>query len=260
MTTEARRKQLLNASNLYWARHPEKRMDWARANPERVRAAQRRFHGQPEPSWRCPERCELCGGLPTTGRWKKLHEDHDHETGEFRGWICHSCNIGLGHFKDKAINLRLAIAYLERTMLTVDKTLWYLAGPMSWVPQFNIPLFDTTSAKLRAEGFSILSPAELDSPLMRARALASPDGDLTKLEKDTNETWGHVLGRDVERVADEVGGIMFLPNWQKSRGAKLEAFTGLLTGKRFAVYDPHTGGAFEIGRVYVQQELVEHMP
>lgn len=145
-------------------------------------------------------------------------------------------------------------------MLTVDKTLWYLAGPMSWVPQFNIPLFDSVSAKLRADGYSILSPAELDSPLVRERALASPDGKPAKLEKDSNETWGHVLGRDVERIADEVGGIIFLPDWQKSRGAKLEAFVGLLTGKKFALYGVHTGGVWEVGRVHVQQELVEHMP
>ena len=115
---------------------------------------------------------------------------------------------------------------------------WYLAGPMSWIPQFNVPLFHSVSADLRGKGYTIISPAEKDSPKMQAAALASPDGDLSKLEKDTNETWGQVLGKDVELVADHVGGIVFLPNWWNSSGAKLEAFVGLLKGKKFAYYQP----------------------
>ena len=114
---------------------------------------------------------------------------------------------------------------------------WYLAGPMSWVPQFNIPLFDNVAGRLRADGYTIISPAELDSPEMRRRALQSMDGDLNKLEHDTGETWGEVLARDVKLVADQVTGIIFLPDWTKSRGAKLEAFVGLLTGKQFAIWN-----------------------
>ena len=46
----------------------------------------------------------------------------------------------------------------------------------------------------------------------------------------------------VKLIADQVQGIIFLPNWQKSRGARLEAFVGLLQGKdfKFAVY----GGSY----------------
>lgn len=124
----------------------------------------------------------------------------------------------------------------EETRTEVQKLTWYLGGPMSGVPQFNIPMFDKTTVQLRLHGFTIISPAELDSPIMRERALASLDGDLSKLEKDTGETWGEVLARDVKLVADGIGGIILMPNWFKSRGAKLEAFVGLLTGKKFAFW------------------------
>ena len=144
--------------------------------------------------------------------------------------------------------------------LEVDRTRWYLAGPMSGVPQFNIPKFDTTAAKLRGLGFTIISPAELDSPLMRERAMQSMDGDLRKLEKDTNETWGEVLARDVKLVADGIDGIIFMEDWQKSRGARLEAFVGLLTGKKFAVWQTYTGAAFPVSATFVRQIVGENLP
>lgn len=43
----------------------------------------------------------------------KFHIDHDHKTGLVRGVLCPSCNIGLGHFKDKIDNLRRAVSYLS---------------------------------------------------------------------------------------------------------------------------------------------------
>lgn len=39
--------------------------------------------------------------------------DEDPQTGEHRGWICHSCNVGIGKFYDDPAALRAAAAYLE---------------------------------------------------------------------------------------------------------------------------------------------------
>jgi hypothetical protein len=101
----------------------------------------------------------------------------------------------------------------------------YLAGPMSGVPQFNFPEFYRVAALLRGDGWDIISPAELDDEQTAADALKSAAGDPV----DQKPSWGDFLARDVKIVADEVKAIIFLPGWEKSRGAKLEAFTGLLT-------------------------------
>ena len=116
--------------------------------------------------------------------------------------------------------------------MTTDKP-YYLAGPMSGYPQFNFPLFYSATAALRAAGYNIISPAELDAQHgVDKEALASTDGDAAKL----SQTWGDLLARDVKIVADTAQGIIFLPNWSKSRGAKLEAFTALLCGHKFGMY------------------------
>jgi hypothetical protein len=39
--------------------------------------------------------------------------DHDHETGEIRGILCHGCNIGLGGFRDNPDSLMSAVDYLN---------------------------------------------------------------------------------------------------------------------------------------------------
>lgn len=40
--------------------------------------------------------------------------DHCHMTGKIRGLLCHSCNSGLGHFKEDVESMKRAIVYLER--------------------------------------------------------------------------------------------------------------------------------------------------
>lgn len=53
-------------------------------------------------------KCVICGEV------KPLCRDHDHNTGLDRGFLCRSCNIGLGHFNDDPVLLRKAAIYVTR--------------------------------------------------------------------------------------------------------------------------------------------------
>ena len=77
----------------------------------------------------------------------------------------------------------------------------YLAGPMTGIPNFNFPKFDRVSAELRANGYEVVSPAELDSPEFRASVMA--DG-ITGNEKRLTGLWGDCLARDVKLIADQI--------------------------------------------------------
>jgi hypothetical protein len=60
-------------------------------------------------------RCMICSKeQPKKAQSKKvrLKIDHDHRTGQVRGLLCHTCNAGLGMFKDNIELLHRAIMYL----------------------------------------------------------------------------------------------------------------------------------------------------
>jgi hypothetical protein len=50
--------------------------------------------------------CDICGEV-VSREW-----DHDHKNGAHRGWLCESCNKGLGFFYDDPVRLAAAIVYL----------------------------------------------------------------------------------------------------------------------------------------------------
>jgi hypothetical protein len=114
--------------------------------------------------------------------------------------------------------------------LPKDKVV-YIAGPMTGLPQFNVPLFDRQATRLRNVGYTVVSPAELDSEPVRDYALKSVDGKLDEHDKIEGETWGDMLARDVKVISDHVDAICVLPDWSKSRGARLEVFVALLCNK-----------------------------
>lgn len=64
--------------------------------------------------------------------------------------------------------------------------------------------------------------------------MGSDDGNL--VNAGITKTYGDMLARDIKIVFDEVGGIIFLDGWVASRGARLEAFVGILCGHEFARY------------------------
>ena len=77
----------------------------------------------------------------------------------------------------------------------------YLAGGMTGYPDLNFPLFHSEAARLRALGYKVVNPAEINP--------------------DINADWNACMRSDiVELVTCQA--IALLPGWQESRGAKLE--------------------------------------
>lgn len=54
-------------------------------------------------------KCCICGVR------KKLHIDHNHDTGKIRGVLCSQCNTGIGMLKESPAILGSAIQYLIAT-------------------------------------------------------------------------------------------------------------------------------------------------
>lgn len=88
------------------------------SNHVRIRSMLRKANPIPK-----AHRCECCGKSEDdlTIHYGKLGNpmsvwrlDHCHETGQFRGWLCANCNIGLGKFYDDPDLLTKAIRYIQK--------------------------------------------------------------------------------------------------------------------------------------------------
>lgn len=54
--------------------------------------------------------CAICRGPEEDVH--RFHVDHCHESGKVRGLLCHSCNTGIGHFREDPSILQNAAAYV----------------------------------------------------------------------------------------------------------------------------------------------------
>lgn len=61
-----------------------------------------------------PFRCPICKKRTIAGVTSKVVLEHDHRTGKPGGWICDSCNTGLGRFKDDVELLKSGIKFLKK--------------------------------------------------------------------------------------------------------------------------------------------------
>jgi hypothetical protein len=148
----------------------------------------------------------------------------------------------------------------------ISSKYYYLSGPMRGFPNYNYPLFHRVAAALRANGLTVISPAEADSDAVQSVAMRSATGqefdDAGKGGRVGDKTAGELLSHDVLIIHDNIDAIVFLPNWQRSRGARLEAFVALLQLRPFEFYlwNETTGAAELVSRDYIRNLLKENMP
>jgi hypothetical protein len=89
---------------------------------------------------------------------------------------------------------------------------YYLSGPISGDIKGNEAKFHEAVVELRARGYDIVSPVEVCTGHIE-------DFDLERTALD----WIWYMRRDIEAlVNDKVQGIIMLPGWEGSRGARLE--------------------------------------
>ncbi|MBI5356430.1 Hpy99I family type II restriction endonuclease [Candidatus Collierbacteria bacterium] len=75
---------------------PKEKLKWSKTKPQNE-----------------PFECPICAKRTIAGITSKVVLDHNHRTGEIRGWVCDSCNTGIGRFKDDVGLIKRAIKFLE---------------------------------------------------------------------------------------------------------------------------------------------------
>lgn len=93
---------------------------------------------------------------------------------------------------------------------------YYISGPMTGHPKFNIPAFDAKAMELRGRGLRVVSPAEL-----------AGEGE--------GHSWEWYIRRDLKALVDCTA-VVLLPGWEDSRGARLEVHVARALG--MTVYRP----------------------
>ena len=115
------------------------------------------------------------------------------------------------------------------------KKVVYLSGPMSNLPAFNFPAFHAGAAALRAEGYTVINPAELDE------ADTEPVG---------SKPWASYLRRDIVELM-KAEAIALLPGWENSKGARLELHIATELG--FEVIELKPQSPIELAAIAAQE-------
>jgi hypothetical protein len=115
----------------------------------------------------------------------------------------------------------LRVVMLDKMGLgQIMKTI-YIAGPMRGISRFNFDAFDRARDQLIAEGWTVISPADLD----REHGF-----DVDGLGDDEADWWrpeslGFDLAAAIDRCLDAIAqcdAVYVLPGWRDSRGASAE--------------------------------------
>lgn len=100
----AKRKREAEKSRIYQIKYRSNPENRERHNVLNTNARHKKY-GVTRPM---PENCECCGKP-----FDKLKLDHDHDNDKFRGWLCHSCNVGIGALGDNLDGVLRAMNYLR---------------------------------------------------------------------------------------------------------------------------------------------------
>ena len=108
---------------------------------------------------------------------------------------------------------------------------FYISGPMTSMPDHNIPAFRVAAERLRAEGHFVINPAELSAIFGTPEEIEKgffnlymgfdPNGEYKPLIGECCAIAQAVMDADLAAVRS-CDAIYLLDGWKKSRGAKRE--------------------------------------
>lgn len=94
----------------------------------------------------------------------------------------------------------------------------YVSGPMSGLPDLNFPAFNAAAATLRARGYEVVNPAEINV--------------------DPKAEWSACMRADIAQLVT-CDALALLYGWQHSRGANLERDIAAALGMRIGLVDEY---------------------
>lgn len=100
----------------------------------------------------------------------------------------------------------------------------YLAGPMQGIPEFNFPMFNRVAAQLRAQGHEVFNPAEKDIERHGGVDISkgNVNGDIKQAQGEYKFDLRQALCEDTNYICLHAEGIVMLPGWENSKGARAE--------------------------------------
>lgn len=112
------------------------------------------------------------------------------------------------------------------------KRTFYLAGPMTGIPNFNFPAFNAAAKHLRSQGHRVFNPAERDLERHNGVDISAnnPKGDPALAAKVHGFSLRDALADDTAFICKEADSIAMLPGWEKSNGARAEHALAIALG------------------------------
>lgn len=99
--------------------------------------------------------------------------------------------------------------------------LYYLGGPMTGLPEYNFPAFESAAKELREMGYEVVSAHEVDYDEDEATRGSKPYIDYVK--------------GDLVAMLD-CDAAIFLPGYRKSRGCKIEINVARMLGMQIYTF------------------------
>ena len=107
-----------------------------------------------------------------------------------------------------------------------------LCGPMRGIQHYNAPAFDAATAQLRAVGYSVVSPVELD------RTFGFNHYTMVETPEQVRQFQAAFLAR-----VKDCDGLALLTGWERSEGVRAEARAAGELGKPWITVEAWIGMA-----------------